>query len=51
MRFRVHGVCSSLGWSKMDWFMGDGFVMDLHNGDNLHRDCLTSIRCLLGILP
>jgi hypothetical protein len=26
-------------------------VMDLHSGDNLLNDCLTSGGCLLGILP
>jgi hypothetical protein len=51
MRFGVHGVCSAPGWSKMDLHMGDGHVMDLHIGDSLLSGCLTSVGCLLGILP
>jgi hypothetical protein len=26
-------------------------MMDLHDGDGLLSDCLTSVRCWLGILP
>jgi hypothetical protein len=26
-------------------------MMDLHGGDSLLNDCLTSVRCWLGILP
>jgi hypothetical protein len=39
------------------WMVRDGlthgrwFVMDLHIGDSLLSGCLTSVGCLLGILP